>query len=275
MAEKGGQRTKQPDAGPPHVGLAGVLALSVLIAACLQAPAASVATAHGIVRAPTDAQAEELAALVHELRPRVQALLPDSSNRLIDVWLDEALADRTPPGETSIAASTNLAAGRIRISGEAQGIDVDFLLAHEMVHALMGESWSSLPAIMKEGLCDAVACRLVPDAAPLARALRMFGARFAFGGQELLLSCTEPSFGGRWTTRILISGPEIGRRGPLEVITEAGHGVRLHDDLQDEDVLYGYGLLLVERTIGRIGISGLHELCLRANRYGIEVVPTE
>ena len=139
----------------------------------------------------------------------------------------------------------------------------------------MGESWAPLPAIMKEGLCDAIACQLVPEAAPLARALRMFGARFAFGSQELLLSCTEPSFGGRWTTRILVSGPEIGRRGPLEVISQGGHGVRLHEELQDEDVLYGYGLLLVERTIARIGISGLHELCQRAERLGAVVVPTE
>jgi len=246
-----------------------------MTAACIQAPAAKVSTEYGLVRAGTDAEAQELAAIVGSLRPRVQALLPDTSDRSIDVWLDEALARRAGPGEEGIAALTNLEAGRIRISGEAHGIDVDFLLAHELVHALMGESWAPLPAIMKEGLCDAIACRLVPEAAPLARALRMFGARFAFGTQELLLSCTEPSFGGRWTTRILISGPEIGRRGPLEVISQAGHGVRLHEELQDEDVLYGYGLLLVERTIARIGISGLHELCARAERLGAEVVPTE
>jgi hypothetical protein len=255
--------------------LPAVLILLALDSACVHAPTSRVPTEYGDVRAGTDAQAHQLAAMVHDLRPRIQALLPDASDRSIDVWLDAALARRAGPGEAGIAALTDLSAGRIRISGEAEGIDVDFLLAHELVHALMGESWEPLPAIMKEGLCDAIACQLVPDAGPLARALRMFGARFAFGPQELLLSCTEPSFGGRWSARILISGPEIGRRGPLEVISLGGHGVRLHEELQDEDVLYGYGLLLVERTIQRIGISGLHELCRRAERLGAEVVPEE
>jgi hypothetical protein len=284
VAEKGGQDTKRQTGrklGRRQVAARGVpgfvalVALLMLSASCVQAPASKVTTDHGLVRAGTDAQAQELAELVDALRPRVQALLPDTSDRAIDVWLDEALSKHAIPGEAGVAALTNLEAGRIRISGEAQGIDVDFLLAHELVHALMGESWAPLPAIMKEGLCDAIACRLVPEAAPLARALRMFGSRFAFGTQELLLSCTEPSFGGRWTTRILISGPEIGRRGPLDVISKGGHGVRLHDEFQDEDVLYGYGLLLVERTIARIGISGLHDLCRRAEDLGAAVVPTE
>jgi len=40
----------------------------------------------------------------------------------------------------------------------------------------------------EEGLCDAIACQLVPEEARARGALRYFAARFAFGEQELSLA---------------------------------------------------------------------------------------
>jgi hypothetical protein len=227
------------------------------------------------VRADSEVEARDLADLLLELRPRVAALLPDASDRTTEIWLDAALRGSGLTEASGVAALTNLGAGRIQISGASAGIGVDFLLAHELVHALMGRSWDPLPAVMKEGLCDAIACELVPQEAPRARALRYFAARFAFGDQELSVAFTEPSFGRRFGARVLVTGAGIERRRPMTALAVRGHGVHLADDLEDEDVLYGYGLLLVERTVSRIGFDGLHALCLQAAIEGREVVPTD
>jgi hypothetical protein len=268
------QRAQDSRGGRP---LRRSLAWALLLGAagCVQPPSESVDTPYGVVRADTAEQARELAEMLNELRPRVVALLPDAVDRSTEVWLDSGLRGSELAGDESVAALTNISAGRIQLRGDAGGIDLDFLLAHELVHALMGESWDPLPAVMKEGLCDSLAARLVPKSAPLARALRMFAARFAFGDQALDLALTEPDFGGRWGTRIDIASPGVLRRDPLDALALQGRGIRLHGDTEDEDALYGYGLLVVERAIDRIGVEGLNAMCREARDAGSEVVPPD
>lgn len=273
MDAEGAQDSRARARGAP-LGLL-LLPLSLLVAACVQPPQASVMTPYGVVRADTDEQAREVAEMLVDLRPRVKALLPDSVDRSTEVWLDTTLRGSELAGDRNVAALTNLSAGRIQLRGDATGIDLDFLLAHELVHALMGDSWDPLPAVMKEGLCDTLAARLVPRSAPLARALRMFAARFAFGDQALDIALTAPGLGGRWGTRVDIASPGVGRRTPMEALTLRGRGVRLADDTEDEDALYGYGLLIVERAVQRVGLDGLHALCLRAREEHEDVVPGE
>ena len=255
-------------------GLAFAAALLGLAGCEAQPPRAAVSTPYGEVRADRPDDAQELAESLQRLRPMVLALLPDAVARPTEVWLDPSLHE-SADGAPGIAALTSLGQGRIRIGTGAAGIGRDFLLAHELVHAHMGPSWDPLPAIMKEGLCDALACRLVPQDAARARALRWFAARFAFGRQELLFTCALPAFGGRTSTRLAISSPSTPRRGPIEALELPGRGVALHDGQADEDVLYGYGLLLVERAIDRIGLQGLNALCVRAEHEGRSVLPTE
>jgi hypothetical protein len=128
---------------------------------------------------------------------------------------------------------------------------------------------------MKEGLCDTLAAQLVPRSAPLARALRLFAARFAFGDQAFDVALTEPGLGGRWGTRIDIASPGPGRRAPMDALALRGRGVLLKPETEDEDVLYGYGLLIVERAMRRVGIEGLHTLCVESSAQGTDVVPLD
>jgi hypothetical protein len=252
----------------------GVTLLALLAGCEAPPPSAAVATPYGEVRADSTDDAQELAESLVHLRPLVLALLPDAVARTTEVWLDPSLHEG-PGGTPGVAALTSLGQGRIRIGTGAAGIGREFLLAHELVHAHMGPSWDPLPAIMKEGLCDALACRLVPRDAPRARALRWFSARFAFGRQELLLTCEQPGFGGRTSARLAVSSPAGPPRGPLEALELPGRGVGLHDGRADEDVLYGYGLLLVERALARIGLPGLNALCVRAQHEGRSTLPIE
>ena len=250
-----------------------MLQAALLAAGCVQTPPESVATPYGVVRADTAEQARELAETLVDLRPRVVALLPDAVDRSTEVWLDSRLRGSELADDRNVAAVTNVSAGRIQLRGDDAGIDLDFLLAHELVHALMGESWDPLPAVMKEGLCDTLAARLVPRSAAPARALRLFAARFAFGDQALDLALNEPGLGGRWGTRIDIASPGVERRGPMDALALRGRGVRLQGDVDDEDALYGYGLLVVERSVDRVGLEGLHMLCIAADEQGEDVVP--
>ena len=243
--------------------------------ACVQPPRVALPTPHGTVRAGDTPSAERLAAMLIDLQPRVRALLPGTRDRSTEVWLGASVLPEEMQEHQGVVALTELPSGRILIGGEGHGLGSDFLLAHELVHALMDESWDPLPAIMKEGLCDAIACRLVPEQGPRVRAMRMFGARFAFGEQQLDLAVTEPSFGGRLGLGIRVAAPDFERRDPLAALAIAGHGIHLHAELQDEDVLYGYGLLLVERTIERAGLDGLHALCMRARDERLPLLPSE
>jgi hypothetical protein len=252
-----------------------MLQAALLAAGCVQTPPESVATPYGVVRADTAEQARELAETLVDLRPRVVALLPDAVDRSTEVWLDSRLRGSELADDRNVAAVTNVSAGRIQLRGDDAGIDLDFLLAHELVHALMGESWDPLPAVMKEGLCDTLAARLVPRSAAPARALRLFAARFAFGDQALDLALNEPGLGGRWGTRIDIASPGVERRGPMDALALRGRGVRLQGDVDDEDALYGYGLLVVERSVDRVGLEGLHMLCIAADEQGEDVVPSD
>ncbi len=244
------------------------LACILLATACVEPPRVSLRTAHGTVSADDTPAARELAAMLIDLQPRVRELLPGNRDRITDVRLDPGLIPEDLLRQQGVVAQTELSTGRILIGGGAFGVGNDFLLAHELVHALMDDSWDPLPAIMKEGLCDAIACQVVPADAAQVRALRMFGARFAFGEQQIDLAVTEPSFGARLGVTVRVAVSESSSRDPVEALSLGGHGVRLHDEFHDADVLYGYGLLIVERAIARIGIDGLHVLCLRSRAEG-------
>jgi len=269
---RAGQDTKQRDVLVRGAGSAGarrvVFALLMLTAACVQPPRMMIPTPHGNVFADDSQAAQELAEMLIDLQPRVRELLPGDRDRITDVWRGSALLPEDLRNRQGVVALTELSSGRIVIGGGAFGVGDDFLLAHELVHALMDDSWDPLPAVMKEGLCDAIACRAVPGQAAQVRALRMFSARFAFGEQQLDLAVTEPSFGARLGVPLRVAASDVSRRDPHDALALGGRGVRLHDELHDEDVLYGYGLLLVERVIERIGIVGLHELCIRARSEG-------
>src|SRR5262245_8072922 len=273
---KTAERAQDSRARGPFRARAALRAAALMAAAaCVETPRESVDTPYGMVRADTAEQARELAEMLVDLRPRVVALLPDAVDRSTEVWLDSRLRGSELAGDRSVAARTNGSAPRIQLRRDATGIDLDCLLAHELWHALMGASWDPLPAVMKEGLCDTLAAQLVPRSAPLARALRLFAARFAFGDQALDVALTEPGLGGRWGTRIDIASPGPGRRAPMDALALRGRGVLLKPETEDEDVLYGYGLLIVERAMRRVGIEGLHTLCVESREQGTDVVPLD
>jgi len=250
--------------------LLGLACVSCLLPGCRSVPPAQVQTPWGTARAATASEARELALLLADLVPRVRDLLPDSRGELTEVWLDDfaSLGDR--PEVVGLAAPDE---GRIRIRADRLGHDADFVLVHELVHALLGSSWDPLPAVMKEGLCDALSCLLVPEMASKVRAIRLFDAATAYPDARLELAFFEPLLHQREAIDVALAARRA--PSPFEVLTLAGRGIHLHDDVADQSVLYGYGLVVTERIIRRIGLGGLNALCRQAGDMGLETVPLD
>jgi hypothetical protein len=250
------------------LAITGILA----IASCRAAPTSAVRTPYGEARAERPDEARQLALLLSDLAPRVRDLLPDCRSRTTDVWLDDLLGGDAPDGRPEVVGLTSLESGRIHLRRDRLGLDADFILAHELVHAHLGPSWKPLPAILKEGLCDVVAARLAPTSAVRVRAVRLVDASFSDPGMALELTYSEPGGAGRTRVPIPISGQD--RFDPVPALGLAGGGIQAHEVPGDESALYGYGLLVTDRIVSFIGLEGLHELCLRSTSAGHEVVPT-
>lgn len=241
-------------------------------AGCSSPPSVAVDTPWGVARADDEVGARALAEMLSSYGPRVRALLPDARSIDPEVWLDDfsdpGLVDR--PDVVGLASPID---GRIRIRADRLGLDADFVLVHELVHALLGDSWAPLPALVKEGLCDALASRLALGSAASVRALRLLDAAAADDGMALELSWFESSGGLRERQRIPLAESE--RADRWEALSRPGDGVLLHHEREGDPQLYGCGWLVAERAVARVGVDGLHALCLRATREGRGVVPLE
>lgn len=255
------------------LALGGALAL----AGCQVAPPKECAVhPMGVVRAEERDDAERYGELVATLQPEIKALLPDTPDRATEVWVQKNLASRrgqrvplNVKGFTLIAEDHSR--GRIHLREDVD--HPEWFLAHELVHALLGESWKTLPAVLEEGLADVVAAQLRPALAPRIRALRAIEASLYLGRLKLVINHSGIGYPAG--------------NGPLEIwfhYDEPRDKLAIQDALTPDtyafrerfgdmdDALYGVGFLIVERLRERIGYNGLHELCLRAAREGREAI---
>ena len=268
---------------PAKLGLAAAALGALLFGGCLAAPPPIVvATPFGEVRAESEEEASEVAELLERLAPRVQEILPGSQRRPIDVWVQEKLRvyrHRTRP--ESVRGFTLLAdefeARRIHLQGEST--QSSWYLSHELVHALIGTSWKTLPGVMEEGLGDVVAEILNPGFADHIRAHRLLNTSLLTGGFALGFSYGVPEE---------IATPRHWKRQEMQVTVrplEASDPFDVRDLLATSrsnlhrrwpeipETLYGFSWLVTSRIVERHGLDGLHDLCLRAADEGYELVP--
>ena len=262
--------------------LACVFAL--LASACLAPPPPIVVdTPFGSVRASSEAKAEEVAGLLEELAPRVQELLPGSQEREIDVWVqDELRVYRFHKRPESVRGFTLLSdefhAKRIHLQEDGQS---PWYLAHELVHALIGPSWRTLPGILEEGLSDVVAEELNPNYADHIRAHRLLNASAVTGGFYVRITYSHPDPNLRpreWRRRESASRVQTAESIPLATIQELFTTPRseLHRRWPEiPEAFYGFSWLVVSRITERHGLHGLHRLCEQAESEGLELVPAE
>lgn len=264
-------RTRQPLA----------LLASLLFATGCQVgpPRAAFETPQGLVRAEAPERAQRVGALLGHLEPEVRALLPDTRERDLEVWVQTRPALYTFDGEAYAEADGFWSESHGRIHLRDGSGHLRRTLAHELVHASLGPSWERLPGSIEEGLCDLVSVHLAPSESVDMRAGRLSAAAFAMGGLELdveiALSTPELREASRLgaVTRLRLYG-EVSEHIVPEDIFEVSAGLsstRLATN--DKKALYGLSFLLVERIVERRGFEGLHALCSRAAVEGLDEVP--
>jgi hypothetical protein len=260
-----------------------VLVSTFLATACLAPPPPIVVeTPFGDVRARTESKAGEVADLLQRLAPEVKAILPGVQDREIDVWVQDQLAvflfhERPESVRGFTLLDDEFQAKRIHLQ---EGGQSPWYLAHELVHALIGPSWAPLPGILEEGLGDVIAEALNPEYQEHIRSHRLLNASAFTGGLELEIVYREPGEGS-WRSRPIVSqrarlalGPPVAP-GTLEALMRTPRS-DLHRRWADiPESFYGISWLIVSRAVERIGFDGLHELCLRATREGLTLVPIE
>jgi hypothetical protein len=159
------------------------------------------------------------------------------------------------------------------------------VLAHELVHAWLGEEWEALPAIVEEALCEVVA----EGADPAERAGRRlasvlyfetaFKGGFRFDAQgnpveprRLSVAGSPPvfvveSFHG--TARMRIERKGI--PGVMEMLELDDDELLTYRDLGQQNLMRAVGYAVVSR----IRIERLLELCLRAREEGLSRIPAD
>lgn len=271
--------TKFGSAAPKRTGRGPCLGLLLLcLGACLApAPPIVVNTPYGRVRAESQASAEGVAQMLIQLAPRVQELLPGSQERSIEVWVQERLQvyryqDRPESVRGFTLLSGEFEARRIHLQEDEPS---PWYLSHELVHALIDNSWQTLPGILEEGLADVIAEQLNPKEGTHIRAHRLMNASAFSGGLRVELIYQESSTQtlGPKHSRIRSANLRLSDPVPIEMIVQLLSTPRaeLHakwDALPES--FYGLAWLIVSR----IGIEPLHALCQRAEVEGLALVPS-
>ena len=224
----------------------------------------------GSVRASTQAQADTLARELDLLAPRVRALLPDARTQKLSVWSQDVPELFWLPRTVMSEADGFYAGSMHRIHLREKAEDLERTLAHELVHASLGESWETLPGTLEEGLCDVIAAQLCPESAARLRAGRLTSACLAFGSIGLELECSlapESAASGievRFLAHLRVDGAAETPIDPLDVFRSSAGLSSAKLSPHVKKALYGLAGMVVQRIVDRHGLEGLHELCLRA-----------
>ncbi len=259
---------------------ATLTALALLLASgcAVMPPDARFESREGVVRADGDAQAEAVGRHLDALYPRVQELLPDTVRRDFEVWVQEEPKLYLFAGPSYEEADGFWAEGPSRIHLRESAASLERTLAHELVHASLGDSWSYLPGTLEEGLCDWVSAQLVPRGAAEMRAGRLSAASFATGGLEFDVELSGPRQDGLDVTvgaRVLLTGDVSQELSPEEVFRVKAGLSTTRLPAGAKKAYYGLSYLVVERVIERRGLNGLHGMCLQAERRGLDEIPVD
>lgn len=258
-----------------------LLALALVVAAsgCLAPPPRFVKECQfGVVRADHPDTLQRFRTLVEELYPRVVESVPASVPRPCDLWAQNRLRyyrfSSTTDGHHGF---TVIDSDPARIHVRADSPFPDWIVAHELVHATLGDAWAPLPAVVEEGLCDVIACQLCPHRAGQIRMRRMTGALGYLGKYALYYQYDTP-FGADPQLRGLQATHSVRfsisyQRNEKSVL-EALQLPALPGDT-DVGAEYGIGYVIASRIVARHGIGALLEMCQRARVEGLELVPAE
>jgi hypothetical protein len=141
---------------------------------------------------------------------------------------------------------------------------------------MLGPSWETLPAAVEEGLCDALSTEVMDRSA---RRLTLLAT--AARWEKLDAICLFRSRGedGEWADFYYRAGVEMTPDTPCTSDLTVGEIVARRDihsgRIDDRKRIYAVGFTLVLLVRERVGITGLHDLCVRARTQGLRTIPAD
>lgn len=253
-------------------GVAGVLLFS-----CMAAPPSTVlAFDGGRVRAASPVEAEKVEDLMARLRPELLGLLPDSSFEDLEVWVQERPSLYRFTSEATADAEGLWSPSHRRIMLSRHADHLERTLAHELTHAVLGDTWAMLPGSLEEGLADHVSATLCDDGAARLRAGRLSSACLATGGLSIDVDIRRRAEGDSeaeavrrgWSARVKLKG-DTEEIDPLDVFRLSAGLSSTRLDTGAKRGFYGLAYLVVSRIAnGADGYATLHELCAGAIESG-------
>ncbi len=245
-------------------------------AGCAVLPPARVDGEHATVRAPTSGIAADVSARTERLIDGIRRILPGTVVPELEVRVESDLQAGNAEAYTVRDVGRDGRTARARIHVGLRSISDDHVLAHELVHALAGPSWSTLPPLLNEGLCETIAAELEPayveEVAPWHVAIvalsvgvvvEVFFDGAAGDGETppptsvTLAIDSEDRFD--LETAYELTTADLHDRGSWGVVRAA----------------YGFGYLIVRSIVSEHGVERLHDLCRRAAREGRPRVAVE
>jgi len=255
-----------------------LLVTAALTAGCLvPAPRHDNASGVGTVRAESPIAAQRYAEMLAELHPKVSAILPGSLDRDTELWVQTTLRrfaheDHREDAMGFTVLARDLTPGRIHLRDNTAY--PEWYLTHELVHALMGPTWGTLPGVLAEGLCDWIAAEVNPSYQPVIHTHRLLHSSMFFGGMSYEVDFTHPDTRRKTRSNIWYAySGEPAELGPEEVIGLDRWS--FHSKARVPVSYYGLGFVVVSRMMERITLEDLHEMCTDAENLGLTVIPTE
>lgn len=233
----------------------------------------------GSVRAGDEATTREAARAYVEFAEALRESVPGLRSPRLEVWVQERLdrsLTRYSKAEVRGVTLSNRIRGAYRIEVTRKGFEGT--LAHELVHAMLGPSWSTLPAALEEGLCDSLSMDLV-GRGERDLGLLAFAARLDVLEAKLFyrdLGSTGEAIDMCWELELnLAFGTDVPGASTLGLAgVLAMHNVHARSSA-DEIRAYGIGFVLVQLIRERVGVTGIHELCRQAAAQGLKRIPTD
>lgn len=256
---------------------AAIALLVSLASACVAAPPFSARSGDLVVRAKNERSAKEALREVGLVREELRERIPGLVDRPVEVWLQEELSARflgTRSRETTYGFTLEPWLGN---TPEIHLLEDDWIscLPHELTHAWLGPNWRPLPGILQEGLCDLMAEELGPF--PGLGSLRVRHAALA-GDLTAVFRWNTSTAGGKAARRELTSFTGTMPVAPAPVPLERALALELRSGWRarpstEVGHLYGLGYVFARWIVERGGVRALHELCLRAAREQLDLVP--
>lgn len=257
--------------------LGGVL-LALLAASCTSLPSEPesrvvVTGSAGFVGARDEATAKAYLEMLERLTPAVRAALVDALARPVRLHVGEHVA---LTGATRYLGGVTVhTPDAAWISLSTRAASPENVLAHELVHHSLGPSWSTLPPMLEEGLCDVIAEDVSRTSDASERGARLVAVHtWAGGGFELPESLRARLDDGapaavRATTRVSWTSMPADLPEPSSLLASEALLPRDEETLNER----GFADAIAYVLVRRIGVESLHALCVRAAREGRSRVP--